>query len=122
MLRSAPRLGSSVSTDNGRAPALVPCEDREVPVRTINLTSFGGECTITTAATAEVLGRFWIDVEFEAGRHPATVAVLSTPDGAAARLRDAGALLLHLDDGRQLRGRVSTILKAETLIALSIED
>jgi hypothetical protein len=88
----------------------------------VSRTSFGGECTISSVTTGEMLGRFWIDVEFRRGRRQITVAILSTPDIAGTRLRDAGALLVHLDDGRQLRGRVSTILKRETIVALNQED
>jgi hypothetical protein len=88
----------------------------------VSRTSFGGECTITSATTGEPLGRFWIDVDFGRGPRQMTVAVLSASDVAGARLRDAGALLLHLDDGRQLRGSVSTVLKTESILALTRED
>jgi hypothetical protein len=84
--------------------------------------SYGGECTVANAATGATMGRFWIDIEFRRGRRAVAVAVVTVPEITGVALRDAGVLILYLDDGRQLRGAVSTVLSSETMLALAFED
>lgn len=88
----------------------------------LSRTSYGGECTVIDAGTGEVFGRVWIDVEFRRGRREIAIAALDVPESTGALLRDLGDLLLHLDDGRQLRGKVAIILSAETIVTLTFED
>jgi hypothetical protein len=87
----------------------------------VNRASYGGECTIANAATGDWLGRFWIELDFDRRRRGVTVAVLDVPETIGGYLYGAGALLFKLDDGRQLRGAVSAILKKQTLVALTPE-
>ena len=88
----------------------------------VSRTNYGGECTIFNGTTGEALGRFWIELDFRRGRRELTVAVLNVSAVTGARLHSSGELFLHLDDGRQLRGIVSTVLRKETIIALTLED
>jgi hypothetical protein len=74
---------------------------------------YGGECCVTETVSGHRIGRFWIEVDFDARGHFALVAILTVPEATAAKLRRAGMLAFELDDGRRLRGTIVTVSRTE---------
>jgi hypothetical protein len=104
---------------NPRRPALVPLHAfRDGKAMGADL-DYGGECEVIIQATGQSRGRFWIDIEFNGHGILQSVAILSVRKPVGAGLKDAGPLLLTLDDGRQLHATVSLVLATETSVALT---